>query len=221
MHFASNGNAAKRFIGQCAAYRRKRRGIDGNDGNDSQTEKTDRRANRKGYTLIYTGDGKGKTTASLGLAVRAADADTGTYSAVYQVAAAVVRGAAFALKRIGIEMRQLGIGFTWTKTPEEHREALRLAWDIAKEETINGDWDVVILDEINNALGIERFPVADVLPLSEVLDLIEQRPSHLHLVLTGRGAKPEIIAIADLVSEIQPVKHYYNEGVPAVLGLEF
>ena len=84
---------------------------------------------------------------------------------------------------------------------------------------MNGDWDVVILDEINNALGIERFPGCGVLPLSEVLNLIEQRPSHLHLVLTGRGAKPEIIAIADLVSEIQPVKHYYNEGVPAALGL--
>lgn len=185
------------------------------------TEKTDRRANRKGYTLIYTGDGKGKTTASLGLAVRAAG--RGYKVLILQFIKSPQRsyGEQIALKRIGIEMRQLGIGFTWTKTPEEHREALRLAWDIAKEETINGDWDVVILDEINNALGIERFPVADVLPLSEVLDLIEQRPSHLHLVLTGRGAKPEIIAIADLVSEIQPVKHYYNEGVPAVLGLEF
>ncbi|WP_248930104.1 cob(I)yrinic acid a,c-diamide adenosyltransferase [Paenibacillus hamazuiensis] len=182
---------------------------------------SDRRSNRKGYTLVYTGNGKGKTTASLGLAVRAAG--RGYKVLVLQFIKSPQRtyGEQIALSRIGIDMRQLGVGFTWTKTPEEHREALRKAWAIAKEETMNGDWDVVILDEINNALGIERFPVADVLPLAEVLELIEQRPPYMHLVLTGRGAKPEIIEKADLVSEIQPVKHYYDEGVPAVLGLEY
>lgn len=92
---------------------------------------------------------------------------------------------------------------------------------LCQEEVHGGDWDVVVLDEINNALAIEKFPIEDVLPLGEVLDLIRQRPKHLHLVLTGRQAKPEILELADLVSEVQAVKHYYNDGVPAVLGIEY
>ncbi|MWC30614.1 cob(I)yrinic acid a,c-diamide adenosyltransferase [Paenibacillus sp. MMS18-CY102] len=181
----------------------------------------DRRASRKGYALVYTGDGKGKTTASIGLAVRAAGRGYKVLMLQFIKSPQRTYGEQLALSRIGIEMRQLGVGFTWTKTPEEHREALQKAWAMAKEEVLRGDWDVIILDEINNALGIERFPIADVLPLQEVVELIEQRPAYMHLVLTGRGAKPEIMEKADLVSEIQPIKHYYNEGVPAVLGLEF
>lgn len=184
-------------------------------------ERTKPTTNRKGYTLVYTGDGKGKTTAAIGLAVRAAG--RGCKVLVLQFIKSPQRtyGEQISLRKIGIEMRQLGAGFTWTKTPEEHREALRTAWETAKEETMHGPWDVVILDEINNALAIDRFPVADILPVAEVVELIERRPKQLHLVLTGRNARPEIIEKADLVSEIQVVKHYYNEGVPAVLGLEY
>ncbi len=130
-------------------------------------------------------------------------------------------GEQLALRKLGVDMRQLGAGFTSTKTPEEHREALRTAWRTARAETMSGTWDVVILDEINNALAIERFPVADVLPLPEVVELIKHRPPHTHLVLTGRDAKAEVTLAADLVSEVRAVKHYYDEGVPAVLGLEY
>ncbi|WP_125666036.1 cob(I)yrinic acid a,c-diamide adenosyltransferase [Paenibacillus baekrokdamisoli] len=184
-------------------------------------EQQDRRANRKGYTLVYTGDGKGKTTASIGLAVRAVGRGYRVIILQFIKSPQRTYGEQIALRKLGVEMRQLGVGFTWTKTPEEHREALQKAWAIAQEEVLNGDWDVVILDEINNALAIEKFPIEDVLPLEEVLALIEQRPKHLHLVLTGRNAKQEIKDRADLVSEVQVVKHYYNEGVPAVLGIEF
>ncbi|XEC96090.1 cob(I)yrinic acid a,c-diamide adenosyltransferase [Paenibacillus tarimensis] len=184
-------------------------------------EPQDRRANRKGYTLVYTGNGKGKTTAAIGLTVRAAG--RGYKVLVLQFIKSPQRtyGEQIALSKLGVEMRQLGIGFTWTKTPAEHRDALQKAWVVAKEEVMSGNWDVVILDEINNALAIDKFPVDDVLPLYEVLELIERRPSHLHLVLTGRGAKREVMDIADLVSEVQEVKHYYNEGVSAVLGIEY
>ncbi|WP_025691186.1 cob(I)yrinic acid a,c-diamide adenosyltransferase [Paenibacillus zanthoxyli] len=184
-------------------------------------EQSDRRANRKGYTLVYTGDGKGKTTAALGLAVRASG--RGYKVLILQFIKSTQRtyGEHIALRKLGVEIRQLGVGFTWTKTPEEHRSALREAWSSARAEVLDGDWDVVVLDEINNALAIERFPVDDVLPLGEVLDLIRQKPKHLHLVLTGRQAKPEILELADLVSEVQAVKHYYNDGVPAVLGIEY
>jgi cob(I)alamin adenosyltransferase len=184
-------------------------------------EQQDRRSNRKGYTLVYTGNGKGKTTASLGLALRAVGRGFKVIILQFIKSPQRTYGEQIALRKLGVEMRQLGIGFTWTKTPEEHREALQSAWSIAKEEVMNGDWDVVILDEINNALAIEKFPVDDVLPFNEVLDLIDRRPKHLHLVLTGRNAKPEIIEKADLVSEVEVIKHYYNEGVPAVLGIEY
>ena len=79
----------------------------------------------------------------------------------------------------------------------------------------------MILDELNNALSIDKFPIEDVLPLEEVLDLIQHRSKGMHLVITGRSAKEEIIACADLVTEMKPVKHYYNEGIPAVKGIEF
>ncbi|MGZ4106656.1 MAG: cob(I)yrinic acid a,c-diamide adenosyltransferase, partial [Tumebacillaceae bacterium] len=81
--------------------------------------------------------------------------------------------------------------------------------------------DLVILDELNNALAIDRFPIADVLPLPDVLEMIKNRPHYTHLVITGRSAKQEIIDLADLVSEMKPLKHYYDEGVPAVFGIEF
>lgn len=172
-------------------------------------------------TLVYTGDGKGKTTAALGLCVRAVGRGYKVLVLQFIKGPQRIYGEKIALEKLGIEVRQLGIGFTWTKTPEEHRSALASAWQMAQREVSSGEYDVVILDEINNALSIERFPVDDVLPLTEVLDLIQQRPPYLHLVLTGRNAKQEIIDIADLVTEMKPIKHYYDEGVPAVFGIEF
>lgn len=184
-------------------------------------EQTDRRSKRKGYTLVYTGDGKGKTTAALGLAVRAIGRGYKVLILQFIKSSQRTYGEQLALQKLGVEIRQLGAGFTWTKTPEEHRDALREAWSAAKAEILDGDWDVIVLDEINNALAIEKFPVDDVLPLAEVLDVIRQRPKHLHLVLTGRQANPLVVELADLVSEIHAVKHYYNDGVPAVLGIEY
>lgn len=79
----------------------------------------------------------------------------------------------------------------------------------------------MILDEINNALAIDKFPIDDVLPLKEVIHLIQNRPPSMHLVFTGRSARPEIMEHADLITEMNPVKHYYDEGIPAVKGIEF
>lgn len=175
----------------------------------------------KGLTLVYTGDGKGKTTAALGLVLRAVG--RGMKTAVLQFIKSPQRtyGEQIALERLGVQIRQLGAGFTWTRTPEEHRAALETAWQIAKQTVMSGEYDLVILDEINNALSIRKFPIEDVLPLHEVLDVIENRPFHVHLVLTGRNAHPEVIQRADLVSDIHAVKHYYDEGIPAVKGIEF
>jgi cob(I)alamin adenosyltransferase len=177
--------------------------------------------NKRGLVLVYTGDGKGKTTAALGLAVRATGRGKRVLVVQFIKSPERTYGEKIVFDRLGIEMVQKGIGFTWTKTPEEHRAALREAWRYAKEQVLGGEYDMVILDELNNALAIDRFPVADVLPLDDVVDTIKTRPSHVHLVITGRDARPEIIAIADLVTEMKAVKHYYDEGIPAVLGVEY
>jgi cob(I)alamin adenosyltransferase len=86
---------------------------------------------------------------------------------------------------------------------------------------MSGKYDVVILDELNNALAIDSFPIDDVLPINEVKELIQTKPSHVHLVITGRNAMEEIKELADLVSVVDVEKHYYDEGIPAVKGIEF
>ncbi|TQR38656.1 cob(I)yrinic acid a,c-diamide adenosyltransferase [Brevibacillus brevis] len=181
-------------------------------------EKNDK---KRGLTLVYTGDGKGKTTAAVGLAVRATGRGKKVLMVQFIKSPERTYGEKIIFDKLGIEIVQMGVGFTWTKTPEEHREALKEAWAFASEKLSSGVYDVVILDELNNALAIDRFPIDDVLPLSAVLEAIQNRPNHIHLVITGRAAKQEILDIADLVTEMKPIKHYYDEGIPAVLGVEF
>ncbi len=175
----------------------------------------------RGLTLVYTGNGKGKTTAAMGLAARAAGRGLKVLIIQFIKSPERTYGEKLVFDKLGIEMVQTGIGFTWLKTPEEHRESLGKAWTYAKQRVMAGEHRLIILDEINNALAIDRFPIDDVLPLDEVLQLIEHRPVGMHLVLTGRDANPKIIEAADLVSEVNVIKHYYEEGVPAVLGIEF
>lgn len=175
---------------------------------------------RKGLTLVYTGNGKGKTTAAVGLAVRAVGRGMNVKMLQFIKSPRRSYGEKSSLEKLGVEMVQLGIGFTWLKTPEEHRQALKKAWPIAKDTVMSGEYDLVILDELNNALAIDTFPIDDVLPLHEVVDMIKNKPEHVHLVITGRDAKQEIRDIADLVSVVQEEKHYYNEGINAVKGIE-
>ncbi|GHI01194.1 cob(I)yrinic acid a,c-diamide adenosyltransferase [Neobacillus kokaensis] len=174
----------------------------------------------RGLTLVYTGDGKGKTTAAVGLAIRALGRGKRVLIIQFIKSPQRTYGEKLVFDKLGIEMVQKGIGFTWTKTPDEHRDALKDAWTYTKERVMAGEHDLVILDEINNALAINNFPIDDVLPISEVLELIANRPQGMHLVLTGRGANSKIIKAADLVSEINVNKHYYDGGIPAVMGIE-
>lgn len=176
---------------------------------------------QRGMTLVYTGHGKGKTTAALGLALRAAGRGKKVLILQFIKSPSRTYGEKLMFDKMGIEMIQTGIGFTWTKTPEEHREALKEAWILAKEKLLSSDYDMLVLDEINNALSIDKFPIDDVLPLDEVVASILNRPPAMHVVLTGRNARKEITDIADLVTEMQPVKHYYDEGVSAIKGIEF
>ncbi|RDE32767.1 cob(I)yrinic acid a,c-diamide adenosyltransferase [Parageobacillus thermoglucosidasius] len=175
----------------------------------------------KGRVIVYMGDGKGKTTAALGLAIRAAG--RGKKAAVIQFIKSPERtyGEQLILQKLGIEMYPMGAGFTWTKTPEAHRRALKAAWELTQEKVLSGMYDLMILDELNNALAIDRFPVDDIISVQKVLQLIEKRPPALHLVITGRFAKREIIEAADIVTEMKLVKHDYEQGVTAMEGIEF
>jgi cob(I)alamin adenosyltransferase len=174
----------------------------------------------RGLLLVYTGEGKGKTTAALGLVMRALG--RGLRPLVLQFIKSPERsyGERVTLDRLGVENHQLGIGFTWTKTPEEHRRSLEAALRFTKEKVASEEYDLIVLDELNNALAITSFPIEDVFPLEEVLSIIDKRPFGQHMVITGRHAHPLIIERADLVTQMEPVKHYYDRGIPAVKGLE-
>ncbi|MGC5326163.1 cob(I)yrinic acid a,c-diamide adenosyltransferase [Brevibacillus sp. SYSU BS000544] len=175
----------------------------------------------RGLLLVHTGEGKGKTTAALGLIVRAIGQGLNVLMIQFIKSPERTYGEKLTLEKLGVEIHQMGAGFTWTKTPEEHREALKSAWALTKEKVQSGSYDLIILDELNNALAINRFPIEDVLPFAEVMELIRTRPRQLHLVITGRNAHPELMAVADLVTEMKAIRHYYDEGIPAVRGIEY
>ncbi|MBI3780654.1 MAG: cob(I)yrinic acid a,c-diamide adenosyltransferase [candidate division NC10 bacterium] len=174
---------------------------------------------RRGLIIVYTGDGKGKTTAALGLALRAVGAGLRVWMLQFikgDWKPGELKGAQ--LLAPNFSMVQLGIGFVTYKPKrpfEEHVEAANKAWEQAKAEMASGRQDILILDEINNAF---RF---NLLTAAEVVEVLRTKPEALHVVLTGRGAPPEIIALADLVTEMKAVKHPYDQGIPAQRGIDF
>lgn len=174
---------------------------------------------KRGLIIVYTGDGKGKTTAALGLAVRAVGAGLRVRMLQFikgDWKPGELKGAKLLAPTFSME--QLGIGFVTYKPKrpfEEHVEAARKAWEQTKIEMASGQQDVLILDEINNAF---RF---NLLPVAEVVEALRAKPEVLHVVLTGRGAPPEIIALADLVTEMKALKHPYEQGIPAQRGIDF
>ena len=175
-----------------------------------------------GLLIVHTGKGKGKSTAAFGLAARAIG--NGMKVGIVQY----VKGKWQTGERLVMEkfpdqvtIRTMGEGFTW-ETQDRARDiaAARAAWEASKEmiEVAPGDaagYDMVILDELNIVL---RY---DYLPLDEVLAVLTGKPRHLHVVVTGRNAKPELIEAADLVTEMTMVKHPFRAGVKAQKGIEF
>ena len=177
---------------------------------------------RKGLVLVHTGEGKGKTTAAIGLAVRAWG-DGFRILILQFIKGSWKYGELSTLKALAeidgrIEIRPTGIGFTRNASSEEmavHREKARTALQEALTEMTSGQWDMIILDEINYALNF------GLLEEQEVLDLLSQKPTDLHLVLTGRNALPAIIDCADLVTEMRLIKHPFQKGIRAQKGIEF
>ena len=176
----------------------------------------------KGLLIVHTGKGKGKSTAAFGLAARAVG--NGMKVGVVQY----VKGKWETGERVVLEafpeqvtIRTMGEGFTWeTQDRERDIRAAEAAWEASKEmiEACRGDepaYDMVILDELNIVL---RY---DTLPLDEVVDYLQARPVDLHVVVTGRNAKDELIEAADLVTEMTQIKHPFRSGVKAQRGVEF
>ena len=177
---------------------------------------------RKGLVMIWTGKGKGKSTASIGLAVRAAGHKMRVLFLQF------VKGQwktgerqSLALLAPYVEHVVMGRGFTIERLRnkdvpmDEHAAAARAAFDLARQAVQSGKYQMVILDEIMATMNAGLVSVADV------VELVRSKPPMLHLVLTGRNAPPELIDLADLVSEIQPVKHPFQAGIPAQRGVEF
>ena len=171
----------------------------------------------KGLLIVHTGKGKGKSTAAWGLLLRAVG--RGLRCGVVQFGkGAWQSGERAAIERLGaeVEWHTLGEGFTW-ETQDRNRdvEAARRAWAKARELMADETLSLVILDELNIAL---RY---DYLPLAEVVGALRARRPGLHVVVTGRNAKPELIDAADLVTEMTLVKHHFAAGVKAQAGIEF
>ena len=169
----------------------------------------------KGYVQVYTGDGKGKTTAAFGLALRAAGAGLRVYIAQF------VKGMKYnehvSLEKLSefITLKQYGRDCFITKDPEpEDIEAARAGFREIREIMRSGEYRVIILDEANIATYYNLFSVDDL------LELIHEKPEDVELVITGRNADPRIVEAADLVTEMKEVKHYYQKGVQARDGIE-
>ena len=174
-----------------------------------------KKKSQKGYIQIYTGDGKGKTTAALGLALRAAGHGKKTYIAQFMKGQSY--GELKSIQRIDeITIAQFGKD-TFIHINQATAQDIQMARDGLDQATHamnSGDYQIIILDEINMAVYFK------LLTVDEVLEFIKQKPVEIELILTGRRAPEQFIKIADLVTEMKEVKHYYKAGVESRDGIE-
>jgi len=174
---------------------------------------------RRGLLIVNTGDGKGKSTAAFGLALRAHGRQHVHGKTVRIFQFMKVPSARFGehrmFEQLGIPIEGLGDGFSWKSQDLEHSAQLaRKGWEKAKAEIMSGENFMVVLDEMTYPL------IYGWMPLDDVLLTLQSRPKDVHVVITGRRCPPEIIALADTVTEMTKVKHAFNAGIPAQRGIE-
>lgn len=170
----------------------------------------------KGLIVIYTGNGKGKTTAAIGMGIRAVGA--GLKVLMVQFIKNRPTGEMKSIKKLGnaFEFYQMGEGFTWASQDKKKDKVTALkAWDFCMEKISSGCHDLLILDEINIALHY------DFLTLETVEKFLREKEGKLHVVLTGRHAKQEIIDLADTVTEMKEIKHHFKQNIKAQTGIEY
>ena len=173
------------------------------------------RAPRAGLVIVNTGNGKGKTTAALGMAMRAWGREM-RVCVIQFIKGADRTGEALAARRMGLEWHVTGSGFTWTGDKADQRRRAVEAWADAQAKIVAGAYDMVILDEFTYAFDFGWLDAAGVIAW-----LRDNKPPALHLVVTGRGAPPALVEYADLVTEMVEVKHPYRNGIPGQPGIEY
>jgi cob(I)alamin adenosyltransferase len=173
---------------------------------------------QKGLVIVNTGNGKGKTTAALGILTRAWGREMRIGGIQFFKHANANFGELRAMQRMGVSLTPMGDGFTWTSRDLDETQAKALhGWECAKERILSGDYDIFLLDEFTYLLHFGWLDVNEV-----VTWIVEHKPPMLHLIITGRDAPPELIAIADLVTEMREIKHPFREqGIRAQKGIEF
>ncbi len=176
---------------------------------------------KKGLILVNTGDGKGKTTAAMGLALRAAGRNLKVLILQF-IKGSWISGEVKSLEKLKplVEIEQLGMGFVKFKDGEmidreKQLKNARESFEYARDKVNSGIYDLVVLDEINNLTSMRLLEVKDV------VSLLKNKPEKLNIMLTGRNAPEEVIEIADTVTEMREIKHAFNRGIKAKNGIEF
>jgi len=170
---------------------------------------------RRGLVIVNTGDGKGKSTAAFGLALRAHGRGKAVKIFQFMKVPTARFGEHRMFEQLGIPIEGLGDGFSWkSQDLEQSAQLAREGWQKASAAILGGEHFLVVLDEITYPL------IYGWMPLDDVMQTLRQRPSHVHVVLTGRRCPPEIIALADTVTEMTKIKHAFDSGAPAQRGIE-
>lgn len=169
----------------------------------------------RGIVMVFTGNGKGKTTAAFGTATRAVG--HGKKVGVIQfIKGTWPNGERNLLEPHGVEFQVMATGFTWNTQDRDSDTAACLAvWEHARRMLADDQLDLVLLDELTYMVAY------DYLPLESVLSALRERPAHQSVIITGRGCHRDIIELADTVSELRPVKHAFDAGIKAQMGLDY
>lgn len=166
---------------------------------------------------VFTGEGKGKTTAAVGQAVRSVG--QGWKVLIVQFIKQIISGEVAPLKKLGVEVYPMGLGYvgilTDQKEKAQHVQAAERALDFAKGKLQTGGYDLLILDEVNNAVHL------GLLEVGEVLEFLKSKPKNVSVILTGRDAPQEFLKLADLVSEVREIKHPFSKGLQGKKGIEY
>jgi cob(I)alamin adenosyltransferase len=197
-------------------------GKDGKKRRGTPPDKIDRLEpkERRGLVVVITGNGKGKTTSALGMSLRACG--HGMRVCFIQFMKGDIHAGEWdAIKKMNcdIELHATGKGFCGIQGNPypwaEHRANAQDGLDLAREKMASGAFDLVVLDEINNALKLK------LVDLEQVLEILQQKPPLMHLILTGRDAHPQVIELADTVSEVNEIKHAYRKGIDPQPGIDY
>ncbi|HSK72465.1 MAG TPA: cob(I)yrinic acid a,c-diamide adenosyltransferase [Pyrinomonadaceae bacterium] len=179
----------------------------------------DYREKTKGLLMVNTGDGKGKTTAALGVLIRAAGRGMNCCLIQFMKSKSDRYGEHESLETLGVEVHTMGDGFTWdTQNPEQDIKTSENTWALCVEKMRSEEYDLLVFDELVYVLDYKFLDLQKV--LDEIKAVREKQP-HLHLILTGRNAPPELIEAADLVTEMKEIKHPFYAGIYAQQGIEF